>query len=191
MKSVTVEFPVTTNINSLIVGNAGCVNGLEGTITHVINETPPDDPPVAPGDYFCSAFEVLKGNLISGSYENLHVKDRTFLTVGSEKMDGYYIVECTADFPLDGKVLPNLSLYYAGKTSRLAVDQKIYLWDFANSNWKQIDFRKVGYSIIDIFISNIANPSNYISNGLVRYRLYSYCGASFVASFDYLMLAVQ
>lgn len=190
MKSVTVEFTSDKNIDSFVVGNPACVNGIDGTITNVINEVPPIIP-VALGDYFPLIIEMSKGAITSGTINNLKTKDKNYLIISSETANYGNIIEASFTFQMNGKVLPNLTIATSERTSRLSVIQAIRLFNYNINSWNQIESRSIGYSVVDIN-TVVNNPNQYISSvGEIKLKLTLTSGANFNLSLDCLKLVVK
>jgi hypothetical protein len=193
MKNVTVEFSTTTNINSLIKDELAYVNGIEGTITHVTNELPPVDPPVAPGDYPCSSFSPNKGSLISGNHEVLHVKDGNWLAVQSqfELLKLYNYLDAVVEWKLPGSKANSFILTMNCKYSGLR-GQNLYIYNHLTDKYDTIAnaYKSIGLAGLEFSVT--VNPANHINkDGIVKCKIYTYSRSAFTAYFDYFKLSVQ
>ena len=142
------------------------------------------------GDFFSSKITVTQGQISSGNAASLSSKDGSYLTIKSINSSGYNYVDWITEFTLPSSRVSSLSLSYSGKYSTWR-SQYIYLYNYSTSNWYRIDYRTIGAAIVNINLSSIANPTNFVSStGKMQVRLYSMSSASFSAYTDLLKLRV-
>ena len=142
--------------------------------------------------YTPTAYTITSGTLNNGTVTNLTNNDATYLrlnstTSGTRTLDWYgkvFISQTAAS-------ISNLTINYDGRNSA-SKTQILYLYNFTNSAWTQIDSRTVGTSEVTITYQT-SSPANYISSGgEIRMRVYSSGGTSnYTTAADWMQFTLQ
>ena len=142
--------------------------------------------------YNPTSVTITSGTASGGSFTNLANNDVSYLrinstTSGIRKIDWYgsVIVSQTAS------AIAKLIVNFDGKNS-VSKTQVLYLYDFTNSTWTQIDSRIVATTDATVTFEQ-ATPTNYISSGgEIRLRVYSTGGTqNYSNSSDWLQFTLQ
>lgn len=121
--------------------------------------------------YAPTATTILAGSLNSGNFSNLATNNSSYYQVNSTstspRSSDWYASVTISQSP--GSV-SRLTTIYDGNYSR-SVTQTLFLFNWSNATWTQLDSRTVGQT--DVTITNVqAAPANFISpTGEVRLRV--------------------
>ena len=146
-------------------------------------------------NYAPASTTILQGSLASGSFSDLGADDGTYFVVNSARSGRSSITDWYGETTISespGSVT-KLTVTYDGKYSEADRSQTLYLYDFTNSSWTQIDSRTVGTSDLTITYTP-TSPTDFISSaGVIRLRV-SGTGPrnpSFSCSGDFMQFTVE
>ena len=144
-------------------------------------------------NYAPTATTILAGSLNSGTVTNLATNDASYYQVNSTstspRTSDWYASVVISQSPAS---VSKLTVTYDGNYSR-SVTQTLFLFNWSNSTWTQIDSRAVGTT--DVTISNVQSaPANFISPaGEIRLRVLGSLtnNRSFTARGDFVQFTVE
>ncbi|MBI2619069.1 MAG: T9SS type A sorting domain-containing protein [Ignavibacteriales bacterium] len=147
-----------------------------------------------PVNYAASSTSILTGTLSSGSHTNLASDDGSYFVVnsarsGNSSITDWYGQAVISESP--GSVT-KLTVTYDGKYSASRT-QVLYLFNFSNSSWTQIDSRTVGTTDVTVTVSQ-ASPASFISSGReirLRVRATASRNSTFSCSGDFMRFTVE
>jgi hypothetical protein len=190
MKSVTVTFLDSENIDSFKVNDSVMVNQTPGAISEITNPKP--IPIIPPGTYTPDSIEMGQGIIVSGNVASLANKDGSPLVISSVKnlVDNYTYLDWIASFKLPGTKLNSLGVSLYGHFSSIR-GQHIYIFNYTTNRWQEIAFTNIGITPKTVETGSLSTPENFISpTGQVQIRIYSMSSSSFTSYTDMLILKV-
>jgi len=144
-------------------------------------------------NYAPTATTILAGSLSSGNFSNLATNDASYYQVNatssSPRSSDWYASVSISQSPAS---VSKLTTTYDGNYSR-SVTQTLFLFNWSNATWTQIDSRSVGQG--NVTVTNVqAAPANFISpTGEVRLRVRGSLttNRSFTCRGDYVQFTVE
>jgi poly(beta-D-mannuronate) lyase len=134
---------------------------------------------------FGTGCKCKSGNLVTNNSTYFTVSSTT---TGTRKIDWYGSVVINQSASSVNKITIN----YDGKNSA-SKTQLLYLYNWSNSSWTQIDSRTVSTSDVTINKVQTTTPANFVSpTGEIRLRVYSTGGTTnYICSGDWMQFIVE
>lgn len=124
-------------------------------------------------NYSPTSLTLLTGSLASGSVTNLASDDGSYVVIASVRSGNFSITDWYGQTKISESpgLVTKLTITYDGKYSEPDRSQTLYLFNFSNSSWTQIDSRTVGTTDVTISVVQTSPASFISSTGEIRLRV--------------------